>query len=147
MKKLLIISLLIIGFGGIGFSAMKKTYSAQYAHRLEVCGAFSENYSTTMSSNQEHYTVHLTTTETVLGIRGGKCATKSEVYCQEAGQVVLKVECAFTQEQRVELAKLMTSATTDSGAANRLQNKMNNYIQNRPDVCKVTKYISDDDED
>lgn len=147
MKKFLILLFVIIVFSGVSVAVQKKTYSAQYAHRLGVCGAYSENYSTTITSNEEKYTLHLTTVESILGIRGGKCATKSEVYCKEAGNnVILKVECYFTQEQRSELAKLMNAATTDYGAAHNLQNKMTNYIEKRPDVCKVTKYISDDDD-
>lgn len=147
MKKFLLISLIFIGFTSLCIAATPKNYSEQYIHRFEVCGAHSETHKVQVPTRLKNPAMYnLQITESVVGIRNGKCATRTKIYCEELLKDLLLVNCSFTQEQRKALVTKMKAAKNNQVEYQKLQNIMNNYIKNRPDVCQYINFLEEDDD-
>ena len=147
MKKFLLLSLIIISFTSICIAATPKNYTDQFVHRFEVCGAHSETHSTQVPTRVKNPSIfNLKITESVVGIRNGKCAVKSTVYCEELKKDIFIVDCAFNQQQRTALIAKMKAAKNNQAEYQKLQETMNNYIKNRPDVCRYRNLLEEDDD-
>lgn len=148
MKKFLLISLIIISFTSICIAAIPKNYTEQYIHRFEICGAYSETNSVQVPTRMKNPSVYnLKITESVVGIRNGKCATKSTIYCEELKQNIFLIDCAFNEQQRTTLAAKMKAAKSNQAEYQKLQDTMNNYIKNRPDVCRYRNLLDEEYDD
>lgn len=147
MKKLLLISLIITIATQICCAVdVSEIFSDQYIHRLEVCGPHSEYKNSQVQTGDRKIPIlHLKTTNSVVGIRNGKCAIKSVVHGIELQQDVITLNCQFTEEQRMALAKKMKAAQSDPLEAKRLKATFNNYVKNRPDICTYRNRFEEDD--
>ncbi len=144
MRKLLLTTFAILGITGIAY-AIETEYSSNYIHRFEVCGAYSEsNQSQIPTGDKTMPVLHLKTTNSIVGIRGGKCATKVNVYARELQGNIITINCRFTKEQRMDLIKKMESAATNPVAEQQLKEKLTNYIKNRPDVCTYKNLLEEE---
>lgn len=148
MKKFSLTLLLIIGLASICIADVPRKYTDQYVHRFEVCGAHTETHYAQIATRLKKLPImNLKINKSVVGIRNGKCAIKSTIYCEELNRDVYVVNCAFNQQQREALVAKMKAAKDNSEEAQKLQNIMNDYIKNRPDVCSYRNLLDEEDDD
>ena len=135
--------ILIIGFlTGLSANAVSRRplYSNDYAHRLDVCGAYQENYF--YNIREQGKTLNLKTSESVIGIRGGKCATRSVIYLRQYPKPVGEIQCSFTEKQRKNLAAKITAAQKNPKEEQFYKQTYASYVRN-PEICKIIDFTED----
>ena len=144
MKKILLSTGFFIAISGISIAAEGIFYSDTYINKFAACSPYSESYTSNIPSQDPNSpTLHLKSTETIVGIQAGKCATKSQVYSEDLKQDIVTVNCTFTNEQRMALVDKMKKAKTDSQAAQDFQNTVTDYVKNRPEICTMKNLLAD----
>ncbi len=144
MKKILLSTGVIIAVTGAGIAAEGVFYSDTYINKFASCIPYSESYETDVPTQDVNSPVlHLKSTETILGLKAGKCATKSQVYSKDLQKDIVTVNCTFSNEQRTLLSQKMKKAKIDPQAAQDFQNTVTDYVQNRPEVCTMKNLLAD----
>ncbi|MBR6723167.1 hypothetical protein IKL64_06905 [bacterium] len=139
----LFFTFLIIGFfTGLCADAVSRRplYSNDYAHRLDVCGAYQENYF--YNIREAGQILNLKTSESVIGIRGGKCATRSVIYLRQYPRPIGEIQCYFTEKQRKNLAAKITAALNSPREEQLYRQTYASYVRD-PEVCKILDFTED----
>lgn len=144
MKKFLLSAGLVIAVTGICIASEGIFYSDTYINKFANCLPYSESYDIDIPTQDVNSpVVHMKSTETIVGVQAGKCATKSQVYSKDLKQDIITVNCTFTNEQRLALVEKMKKAKTDTQAAQDFQNTVADYVQNRPEICTIKNLLAD----
>lgn len=144
MKKILLSTALILSIAGVCTASQGVFYSDTYINKFATCSPHSESYETDVPTQDVNSPVlHLKSTETIIGLKAGKCATKSQVYSKDLQKDIVIVNCTFSNEQRTLLSQKMKKAKIDSQAAQDFQNTVADYVQNRPEVCTMKNLLVD----
>lgn len=144
MKKFLLTITALIGTIGISIAAAD-TYSDTYIKNFDSCTPYSENYETEIpTQDQNTPVIHINSKEEIVGLKNGKCQTKSTAHCKEMNQDIVIVNCSFTKEQQNTLLPQMKAAKTSPQAKQQLQNTIANFVKNNPDTCQVKNLLQND---
>lgn len=118
-------------------------FSPDYIRRLRVCGPHQESIFYNIDADETTY--HIKATETIIGIRDGKCRTKTVLVLKDFDVTAGKIECAYNEQQRKTIADKITEAQNNPKKFPELQKLLNYYRKQRPDVCKPTNYFAEED--
>ena len=119
----------------------RPVYSDDYAHRLELCGSYEEDYF--YNINAPGTRLNLKTTESIIGIRGGKCATRSVIYLRTHPKPIGEIKCSLTEAQRKNLAAKIRLAKKSPREELYYKQTYANYTHN-PEICTFIDYTEDD---
>ena len=89
MKKFLLSAGLVIAVTGICIASEGIFYSETYINKFAECLPHTESYDTDIPTQDENTPIiHLKSTETIIGMQAGKCATKSQVYSEDLNKTL-----------------------------------------------------------
>ncbi len=146
MKKLLILAGLLFAGAGVFAQTQQLTYTPEYIKHLKNCNAYSEEYSTTIPTNDVNSPyLKVKSTEEVLGYLNGKCYTKSTVYSYDLDKVILTIKCGVTRAQLADVVQKMYAVNreTSKEAKQVLQDQLTKIIENK-DICRVRNYLEEE---
>lgn len=121
--------------------AERPLYPDEYIRRFEVCGAYEDHL--LYNVDTKNMTLKLNSKETIVGIRDGKCVTKSRISLRTNSYVLADVTCSFNSAQRKNFAEKMKSAKINTLNRQIYEIARKSYLSN-PEVCKVKDYTVDD---
>lgn len=142
MKKVILLSLAMIGTICIAHSTSDTNYSPKYISNLKSCIPYSETYNIEIPTNDPNTPIiHLQSKETIIGKQNDKCKTKSTVYNVDMKANIIEVNCQFSQAQLASITSKMAKASADPSIKKALQDELTNYVQNDPNTCQAKNLI------
>ena len=146
MKKVLVLAaLLILPLYAIAQEQESYTYSPSFIKRLQYCSIYSEEYSTTIPTEDVNSPyLKVRSTEEVLGYINNKCYTKSVVYSYDLDKDILKIKCGLTKAQIADAVEKMRRVNDEKTpeAKRALQKEVIKMIEN-PQICRIKNYLEE----
>lgn len=140
-EKILLCFIVCILTCTIAQGSIRPLYSDDYANRLEVCGPFQENL--LYNSYIPNKKIYLKSEEIIVGIRNGKCLTRSDIRLRQHNKLLITINCKYSAEQRKSLADKIREAKQSPAKEKQFRQLQNYYINNRPDICTTINHIED----